>query len=145
MFSSQDGTKSSDTSLSVARVSARFIFYEFDSLPSELQDEIISEMHFSVRKAAHFIIYTLYGFNVFLTLSFSIKKLRFQMLAALCISAAFAAIDETYQHFVPGRDGSISDVFIDTAGAAFGIAAGVVFLALINYIKNKLNYHKQED
>ncbi|MCL2697842.1 MAG: VanZ family protein [Oscillospiraceae bacterium] len=137
MFSLQNGVVSGSTSLNVTRVSARLIFYKFDSLPTELQNEIISELHFSVRKAAHFTLYALYGFNVFLTFSFFIKKLRFQMLAALCISVVYASFDEIHQHFIPGRTGSIFDVLIDTAGAVFGIIAGVMLLSVINYIKNK--------
>ncbi|MDR2559366.1 MAG: VanZ family protein [Oscillospiraceae bacterium] len=136
IFSFQAGVISTDSSLAVTRVSARLIFYQFDSFSTELQDEIISGMHFSIRKTAHFTIYSMLGLNLFLTAHFLIKKLRFQIISALVISIICAAADEINQYFIPGRDGNIFDVFIDTAGAAFGIAAGIIVLSVIY---NRLN------
>jgi hypothetical protein len=143
MFSSQEGNISSDSSLAVTRVSARLVFYEFDSMPHELQEEIISEMHFSVRKAAHFTIYSLLGLSLFLTAYFLFRKLRVQMIAAFSVAVICAAADEINQHFIPGRDGNILDVFIDAMGAACGIAAGIIILSVISYVKNKNLYTKE--
>jgi VanZ family protein len=40
---------------------------------------------------------------------------------ALLIAAAYAATDEWHQRFVPTRQGTLTDVLIDTAGAAAGL------------------------
>jgi VanZ family protein len=40
---------------------------------------------------------------------------------ALSIAALFAASDEVHQSFVPTREGRVSDVVYDTAGAALGL------------------------
>jgi VanZ family protein len=40
------------------------------------------------------------------------------------ITIAFAISDEYHQTFVPGRDGNIRDVLIDSAGA--GLACGII-------------------
>jgi len=43
-------------------------------------------------------------------------------LGALC-SAAFGALDEWHQSFVPGRDASLGDLLADALGAALAAAA----------------------
>lgn len=40
---------------------------------------------------------------------------------ALLMSAVYAATDEWHQSFVPGREASVWDVFIDTVGAVAGL------------------------
>lgn len=37
------------------------------------------------------------------------------------VAVAYAASDEFHQTFVPGRDGTLTDVLIDSAGAALGL------------------------
>ena len=54
--------------------------------------------------------------------------------AALCIviltSAAYGAIDEIHQYFVPGRDSNIWDWIADTLGALLGAAAMLAALRI---------------
>ena len=40
---------------------------------------------------------------------------------ALALAALYAASDEIHQTFVPSREGSVWDVMLDAAGAAFGL------------------------
>jgi VanZ family protein len=40
---------------------------------------------------------------------------------ALLVAAAYAATDEYHQTFVPGREGCVRDVIIDSCGAAAGL------------------------
>jgi VanZ family protein len=40
---------------------------------------------------------------------------------ALLVAALYAATDEFHQTFVPGRDGCVRDVLIDSCGAAAGL------------------------
>ena len=42
---------------------------------------------------------------------------------AWMIAAVFAVTDEWHQSFVPNREARVSDVLIDTTGAAFGLLA----------------------
>ena len=44
---------------------------------------------------------------------------------ACMIALAYGVFDEWHQSFVPGRYGSLSDVVLDVAGAALGIALAV--------------------
>ncbi len=43
--------------------------------------------------------------------------------AALAVGIAYAASDELHQHFVPGRQGSLLDVALDSVGVAVGVYA----------------------
>ena len=51
----------------------------------------------------------------------------------LLFCLAVACVDETIQLFVPGRAGRLTDVGIDTLGAALGI----VLITLIQTMKTK--------
>ena len=42
---------------------------------------------------------------------------------AFAISAAYACTDEIHQRFVPGRQGAVTDVLLDSLGAAAGLLA----------------------
>ncbi|HEX9029236.1 MAG TPA: VanZ family protein, partial [Anaerolineales bacterium] len=44
-------------------------------------------------------------------------------LLALLMAAIYATSDEFHQHFVAGRGSEVSDVLIDSTGAAIGLAA----------------------
>ena len=49
----------------------------------------------------------------------SLGKLR--IFIPWLITAGYAATDEFHQLFVPGRSGQVSDVILDSAGAATGV------------------------
>lgn len=76
-----------------------------------------------LRKLAHFSEYLLLGL-----LLYTLLRRRFSpgkaALLAVALAAGFAATDEWHQLSVPGRDGNLRDVCIDTAGAAAGSALG---------------------
>jgi VanZ family protein len=46
-----------------------------------------------------------------------------KVLGTLLVVFLYAALDEFHQSFVPTRTPLVSDVFIDTAGAAIGLLA----------------------
>ena len=84
-----------------------------------------------VRKMAHFSIYAL------------TKKLILSSSIALLLSIMYACYDEYRQLSVPGRSGSIKDVFIDSLGALTGITLIFIIILAIKIIvslfKNLLN------
>ncbi len=47
---------------------------------------------------------------------------------AILIVAAYAALDEYHQSFVPGRGAAVSDVLLDTAGGAAAQLAMAIFV-----------------
>lgn len=87
-----------------------------------LAAETVMFMRVFIRKVAHFAVYMLLGFLVYLLFkegySVTVKKCAY---VAVLICALYAVTDEVHQLFVPGRSGMVKDVFIDTAGASCGI------------------------
>ncbi len=97
--------------------------------------------HLFVRKAAHFSEFALLALLLCLALrsSFLLTIEGRVPLGRLCIvlfafpcSVAVAVADETIQLFVAGRVGAVTDVFIDSAGAASSTLIFFLALALIN-------------
>jgi VanZ family protein len=83
-------------------------------------------IHTCVRKMAHLTEYAALGFLALrLTradLRLAQKGWAWPVGAALFFSALYASSDEFHQSFVPGRQPAVTDVMIDTAGAAVGLA-----------------------
>lgn len=93
--------------------------------------------HF-IRKLAHFTEYFVLGMLAYLTSAqflFSRKKLI--SFIAFIYSAVIASTDETIQFFVADRNAAITDVLIDSCGAACGIAAMVFILFLFRRFYDK--------
>lgn len=93
--------------------------------------------HLFVRKAAHFCEFALLGvlFCIALSVTFISKPSENMSLLRLCTvllslpcSVAIAAADETIQLFVEGRAGALTDVLIDSSGAA---CATLIFFAIL--------------
>lgn len=73
--------------------------------------------NFIVRKSAHFLEYmilALLAFNV-LIMYFDINNV---LIIGIIFVFLYACSDEIHQLFVPGREGAIRDVIIDTCGGA---------------------------
>lgn len=136
IFSSQTGSDSSELSIRAARLFARLVFFDFESMSINSQTFIVSELHGFIRKAAHFSIYALLGFNIFITLNVIIKKLPVKALMTVAVCAVYASFDETRQLGVHGRSGRFFDVIIDTSGAVFGVAAALIIFSLAFYISS---------
>ena len=81
----------------------------------------VDEIHFLVRKMAHFGEYFLLGLT--LSLPLYVYRLRgfWLVLAAGLFCAGFAGLGEYHQMFVAGRSPALRDVAIDTAGSITGI------------------------
>jgi VanZ family protein len=135
ILSAQDGETSLQTSRYVSRFLSKLIFYRYGSMSAQHQAFIVAELDWFVRKLAHFSVYALLGFNVFLSLHFLLKKLFGKTILAVLVCAAYAAFDELHQTFVPGRSGNAFDIAIDTAGATCGILAALVVVGWWYYLK----------
>lgn len=85
-----------------------------------------------VRKLAHFSIFLVLGVISFSLFKCYMERTKKCFILSLIFCLFYAVSDEFHQLFVPGRDGNIIDVLIDTTGAFWGI----VFTFLLNR-KNK--------
>ena len=82
----------------------------------------VETFHLFIRKMAHFSEYALYG--TLLALAFRIKSMN-KYLNIVLIFLPF--VDEFVQTFVPGRDGNLIDVGIDSCGILFGFLVIAIF------------------
>jgi VanZ family protein len=81
------------------------------------------EIHFLVRKSAHFCSYGLLSALAFFSWRATLPSLqrwafRWSLLAVL-LAAAAGGMDEFHQSFVPSRGSSIHDILLDSIGAVF--------------------------
>ena len=77
-------------------------------------------INFLVRKAAHFFLFALLAHFIAQILKYHIKNPKAVLLIAWIAASAYGVIDEIHQFFVPGRDSSVMDMAINSAGALFG-------------------------
>lgn len=94
----------------------------------ELSDEF-------VRTCAHFLEYTGLAVLVYNALYRSFGYCR--PFLSVIISAAYAVTDEVHQIFVEGRAFQISDILIDSIGAAAGVAVLTVLIIIYQKIKRR--------
>lgn len=79
-------------------------------------------MEFFIRKLAHIMEYMVLGFLVFrLSARIIHRKAKVHMVLSLLFCGIYAGLDEMHQIYTAGRTPMISDVILDTCGAAFGI------------------------
>lgn len=89
-----------------------------------------------VRKNAHYFLYMLGGvfLSVFFCADSKYKSSQIKLaIYAIMTGIVYAFTDEFHQRFVPGRTGSLKDVFIDS----IGVITGVVLVYILRIILNK--------
>lgn len=150
-FSSQNAQVSGSQSQSVVRIIDKIrdkVTLQDEKL-IKLQIKIYDKLKgfgsksYIVRKMAHFSIYALIGISLLLFIYVFSKKLVLSSSIAFLLSIIYACYDEHRQLSVPGRSGSIKDVFIDSLGTLTGIILTFIIILIIKIIvslfKNLLN------
>lgn len=92
-------------------------------------------IHRYLRKYAHFFIYLILGSVIKNALWVSGKEGWKAALLAIFLSFLYAVFDEIHQIFVPGRMFLVTDILIDTAGAAVGVTIYSLFNFLFQLTK----------
>jgi VanZ family protein len=86
--------------------------------------ETVAFIHHMIRKSGHFTEYFIFSLLVLRGIRAGKREAHLGWaVAAVAIVAAYAALDEFHQSFVPGRTAAVSDVLLDTAG---GVAAQLI-------------------
>ena len=132
LFSAQEAVESQKTSESFTK-KVLSVSKNFKELPEIKQNIVVKKVQFSVRKAAHFSVYTLLGISLLSAMQLSFKK-RFLWLYSYVIATFYAVTDEFHQLFVIGRSCRVGDMFIDSMGALSGI---LIVLIITTLYKNK--------
>lgn len=105
---------------------------------SEVSGQLIFMMKLNIsqdfiRTVAHFLEYTGLAVLIFNALYQTFGYQR--PFVALIISSLYAVSDEIHQLFVEGRAFQISDIVIDSLGAAGGITVLILLIKLVSKIK----------
>lgn len=92
-------------------------------------------IHTFVRKGAHLGAYLILGALFMIALRSSYQTtLRKRAFIAFISSFLYAISDEVHQLFVSGRSGQVTDVLIDSLGAAIGIG---IYLAISRFMSSR--------
>jgi VanZ family protein len=120
IFSFSSDTDSSRHSSTLFEPFLRWLF-------PHLSQPRVEQLHYVFRKVCHLAEYAVLALLVWRALHQSKNKLPAwswpKVLGTLLVVFLYAALDEFHQSFVPTRTPLVSDVFIDTAGAAIGLLA----------------------
>lgn len=129
------------------------LIFMFSSMPTGYSSEI-QWKDFIVKKSAHLVEFATLAVLLFRLLINSGMEKRKAGYWAVLLSVFYAVTDEVHQIFTPGRDPTVRDVAIDTAGAVFGVYfAGKIlperkkkkaFKYIYNFIYPKKNKIKEK-
>ena len=85
--------------------------------------EFADTLHLVIRKLAHLTEFACLAALISWNLGMVKEKRVHQILLAVLLAMAAALVDETIQLYTPDRGPSLTDVWIDTLGAALGMTA----------------------
>ena len=95
-------------------------------------DIVLSEH--TVRKLAHMAEFAALGFFLTFCLRVYTKRLIAFCAWPLLFGLFIAVCDEFLQRFVPGRSGSIKDIFIDFTGVCGGTAVAICIVFAVSFV-----------
>lgn len=140
IMSAQPADNSTKTSLFVGETIASVVVPGYKHWKEKDQILLAERIDHPVRKAAHFLEYTVLGFLMTNTLC-GFRKASFgnNVGTAYILGTLYAVTDEFHQLFVPGRSGQLSDVLLDSLGVLFGC---LIVLVLKKIIISKVTGHR---
>jgi len=107
------------------------VIFLFSSIPS-IEMPNFGLLDFLVKKGGHALGYGLLALTFLWGLNRDGGEIDFRMLfSAWVMATLYSATDEFHQSFVPGRHPAITDVMIDSVGAA------VALTLIARYLKQK--------
>jgi len=98
----------------------------FGFLPAMLGLEATGLLELVLRKGAHMFSFGMLALLLAFALSTGRVPARRVVLTAFGLTVLYALTDEYHQTFVPTREGTFRDVFIDATGAAIALALNLV-------------------
>lgn len=125
-FSSESGFQSNETSGKVTKFLLRLLWPDWEQLHNKSQ--LYNQVHYYVRKSAHFLEYAALGFFFRLFLYGVNAASVFSFVCTFFSGTVYAALDEYHQFLVDSRSAMWQDALLDSGGVLFGllIATGVV-------------------
>ncbi len=134
-FSAESGKASTETSDGVVDQVMEEMFGTSDK--GIIPDSVRTKITFFVRKTAHFTAFMLLGILTVSALRVDVKRFLPCGIVSFGICVLYAVSDEVHQLFVPGREGRLLDVGIDTAGALCGILLFCAVFAAVKRVRGR--------
>ena len=143
-FSNQDGEESGGLS---GRITEKIDnIFQITEGCTEQDIEIVREHIDSIiRKIAHFSLYAIGGFLVYLEINRFKFSFILRILLSQLVGSIYACTDEIHQSFIPERSGELRDVLIDSCGVLAGIIVAIIIILIINKIKEKFKLKQMEE
>lgn len=142
-FSSQNASDSLELSNKV--LNKIVDIFEGKDITDKQRTSYIKRYTAFIRKSAHFFLYFVLGFLIFILLKDITKVNWFLMLITISLCFLYAISDEYHQSFVPGRTARGFDVLVDTSGSILSTGFLYIFYKekeekkYKKYVKNKLD------
>ena len=127
-FSAAPAEASTNDSSRITEKIVRVYEKDYDTLSEDRQKTVFETVQVKVRKSAHFILYFALGVLVCIACYLCSVKDKLKYVIGFLVCVLYGASDEIHQYFTPGRAALVKDVFIDSGGAAAGMA--VVLLVI---------------
>ena len=121
IMSCEPADVSSERSSGIADVIAQIFVEDFDILAKDEKEEVLLSIEHIIRKIVHFCMYATLGALFAFSSLWHSRTWAKHFLLPWTLSALYAASDEFHQMFVPGRGPLVSDVVLDSFGAACGV------------------------
>jgi len=138
-FSAQDGQISGSLSRKVTEFIVNLVS-KIKTMDINRKLHWIAKLEPAIRKFAHFAIYAVVGFSTMgLMCTFDMRNI-FKVIISFIIGGTYAITDEIHQYFTPGRNASIVDMCIDSAGVLIGI---FILITLIVFVEAIVNWLKR--
>lgn len=115
-------------------------------LSPDAKMNVIEKIHVMVRKTAHFTEYAILAMLLLLPgyLSWQKRGNRLYVQTEV-ICVLYAVTDEIHQLFISGRSCRVTDMLIDSAGAATGIIGILILVKLAKYLNNRNKKEKKDN
>ena len=96
------------------------VIFIFSSRPTPVSAQI-DWQDFIIKKTAHIVEYAILSTLLYRALVNSGVPKREAAIYSIILSATYGISDEVHQHFTPGREPRVRDVFFDLFGASLAI------------------------
>ena len=129
-FSSQPVVESAALSGGIVKEILIFIGIDVDNPDNEMLVHFLDQC---IRKMAHFSEYAVLG--ALLVNTFRLSGCIYFYIPPILCGMVYAISDEVHQIFVDGRGAAVTDVMIDSGGAAIG--ASIAYVVIMRAIKKR--------
>lgn len=134
VFSAKNGSESVTESKKIVMLVANMVVPGFEQWSEKEQMEFVQQMNYPMRKVAHMTEYAILGSFLTVVCYLFRKKTNYAWLIPWILGTLYAMTDEAHQVMVPGRDGKMTDVLIDSIGVFVGALIVTGLLILIQKI-----------